>query len=172
MRELHIGRLRIPGTGRSVSGDPPQTADLGLPTPPGAGDSRLQSLSGLAGDAAPSFRSAAPGSEPVDIKPARPDPQEVGSRRWDAETKLRSRLFNEARRVSDLPMLRALLDSDRRKDADSAQDSIDDALMKDLEVSLDQPRSGGPIGKPAAKAPQSLDDEMTKLLGELSSQKR
>ncbi|QKC96726.1 flagellar biosynthetic protein FliO [Mesorhizobium sp. NZP2298] len=52
------------------------------------------------------------------------------------------------------------------------QDSIDDTLMKELEVSLDQPRSGGPVGKPAAKAPQSLDDEMTKLLGELSSQKR
>lgn len=52
------------------------------------------------------------------------------------------------------------------------QESIDDELMKDLEVSLDQPRSGGPIGKPVAKAPQSLDDEMTRLLGELSSQKR
>jgi hypothetical protein len=52
------------------------------------------------------------------------------------------------------------------------QDSIDDTLMKELEVSLDQPRSGGPVGKPAPKAPQSLDDEMTKLLGELSSQKR
>ena len=52
------------------------------------------------------------------------------------------------------------------------QDTIDDTLMKELEVSLDQPRSGGPVGKPAAKAPQSLDDEMTKLLGELSSQKR
>ncbi|MCQ8872546.1 flagellar biosynthetic protein FliO [Mesorhizobium sp. LMG17149] len=50
------------------------------------------------------------------------------------------------------------------------QDSIDDTLMRELEVSLDQPRSGGPVGKPAA--PQSLDDEMTKLLGELSSQKR
>lgn len=54
----------------------------------------------------------------------------------------------------------------------SRQDSIDDTLMKELEVSLDQPRSGGPVGKPAAKAPQSLDDEMTRLLGELSSQKR
>jgi hypothetical protein len=54
----------------------------------------------------------------------------------------------------------------------SRQDSIDDTLMRELEVSLDQPRSGGPVGKPAAKAPQSLDDEMTKLLGELSSQKR
>jgi hypothetical protein len=52
------------------------------------------------------------------------------------------------------------------------QDSIDDTLMKELEVSLDQPRSGGPAGKPAAKAPPSLDDEMTRLLGELSSQKR
>ncbi|WP_095085081.1 flagellar biosynthetic protein FliO [Mesorhizobium sophorae] len=52
------------------------------------------------------------------------------------------------------------------------QDSIDDKLMKELEVSLDQPRSSSPVSKPAAKAPQSLDDEMTKLLGELSSQKR
>ncbi|MER8807893.1 flagellar biosynthetic protein FliO [Mesorhizobium australicum] len=52
------------------------------------------------------------------------------------------------------------------------QDSIDDTLMKELEVSLDQPRSGGPVGKPAAKAPPSLDDEMTRLLGELSSQKK
>ncbi|MER9140907.1 flagellar biosynthetic protein FliO [Mesorhizobium sp. M0830] len=53
-----------------------------------------------------------------------------------------------------------------------AQDSIDDTLMRELEVSLDQPRSAGPAGKPATKEPQSLDDEMTKLLGELSSQKR
>ncbi|BAB48291.1 MULTISPECIES: flagellar biosynthetic protein FliO [Mesorhizobium] len=52
------------------------------------------------------------------------------------------------------------------------QDSIDDALMKDLEVSLDQPRSGGPVGKPATKPPQSLDDEMTRLLGELSSSQK
>ncbi|MGX5828343.1 hypothetical protein [Mesorhizobium sp. 43Arga] len=52
------------------------------------------------------------------------------------------------------------------------QNSIDDALMKDLEVSLDQPRSVGPVGKPATKAPQSLDDEMTRLLGELSSSQK
>lgn len=51
-------------------------------------------------------------------------------------------------------------------------DSIDDALMKELEVSLDEPRPVAAVGKPQAKAPPSLDDEMTKLLGELSSQKR
>lgn len=48
------------------------------------------------------------------------------------------------------------------------QDTIDDTLMKELEVSLDDPRTS----KPATKAPPSLDDEMTKLLGELASQKR
>lgn len=52
------------------------------------------------------------------------------------------------------------------------RDSIDDTLMKELEVSLDDPRAAKPASKQAAKAPPSLDDEMTKLLGELSSQKR
>jgi hypothetical protein len=47
-------------------------------------------------------------------------------------------------------------------------DTIDDKLMKELEVSLDDPRAS----KPATKAPPSLDDEMTRLLGELASQKR
>jgi hypothetical protein len=47
------------------------------------------------------------------------------------------------------------------------QDDLDDALLKELEVSLDEKpvRSARP---PVA----SLDDEMTKLLGELSSHKR
>ncbi|UVK37154.1 flagellar biosynthetic protein FliO [Mesorhizobium sp. AR10] len=48
------------------------------------------------------------------------------------------------------------------------RDSIDDALIQELEVSLDDSSTN----KSAAKAPPSLDDEMTKLLGELSSQKR
>lgn len=46
--------------------------------------------------------------------------------------------------------------------------SIDDTLMQELEVSLDESHAS----KPAVKAPSSLDDEMTKLLGELASQKR
>jgi hypothetical protein len=47
------------------------------------------------------------------------------------------------------------------------EDDLDDALLKELEVSLDDKpvRSARP---PVA----SLDDEMTKLLGELSSHKR
>jgi Flagellar biosynthesis protein, FliO len=47
------------------------------------------------------------------------------------------------------------------------QDDLDDALLKELEVSLDE--------KPARSARPpvaSLDDEMTRLLGELSSHKR
>jgi hypothetical protein len=44
--------------------------------------------------------------------------------------------------------------------------------MRELEVPFDDPHPVKPESKPAAKAPSSLDDEMTKLLGELSSQKR
>ncbi|WP_352682893.1 hypothetical protein [Mesorhizobium sp. M0601] len=44
--------------------------------------------------------------------------------------------------------------------------------MKELEVSLDEPRFSQTPSKPVAKASPSLDDEMTKLLGELSNQKR
>lgn len=62
--------------------------------------------------------------------------------------------------------------SPARQDSPTTQDSIDDTLMKELEVSFDDPHPSGPVSKPAAKAPPSLDDEMTKLLGELSSQKR
>lgn len=47
------------------------------------------------------------------------------------------------------------------------EDEIDDALLEELEVSLDN----GSARKPA-KPELSLEDEMTKLLGELSSHKR
>ncbi|CAH2401531.1 flagellar biosynthetic protein FliO [Mesorhizobium ventifaucium] len=62
--------------------------------------------------------------------------------------------------------------SPARQDSPAKEDSIDDTLMRELEVSLDEPHPAKPENKPAAKAPSSLDDEMTKLLGELSSQKR
>ncbi|TPI68106.1 hypothetical protein FJ420_08545 [Mesorhizobium sp. B3-1-3] len=51
-----------------------------------------------------------------------------------------------------------------------SNDSIDATLMHELETSLDDQHSQPAIAKPAAKP--SLDDEMTKLLGELGSHKR
>ena len=52
--------------------------------------------------------------------------------------------------------------------APPSRDAIDDTLMKELEVSLDDK----PQTKPVKTGDPSLDDEMAKLLGELSSQKR
>lgn len=49
--------------------------------------------------------------------------------------------------------------------APARREEIDEALMKELEVSLDEPQ-------PKKAADPSLDDEMAKLLGELSSHKR
>jgi flagellar biogenesis protein FliO len=50
------------------------------------------------------------------------------------------------------------------------EDPLDDALMHELEVSLEQ--DDVPPAKTNAKAQPTLDDEMAKLLGELSSHKR
>jgi hypothetical protein len=63
-------------------------------------------------------------------------------------------------------------DSPAKPNSPAKEDSIDDTLMRELEVPFDDPHPAKPESKPAAKAPSSLDDEMTKLLGELSSQKR
>ena len=50
------------------------------------------------------------------------------------------------------------------------EDPLDDALMHELEVSLEE--NDVPPVRTNAKAQPSLDDEMAKLLGELSSHKR
>jgi outer membrane biosynthesis protein TonB len=48
------------------------------------------------------------------------------------------------------------------------RDDVDDSLLRELEISLEETPA-----QPEPSAPEvSLDDEMTKLLGELSSQKR
>lgn len=52
--------------------------------------------------------------------------------------------------------------------ANGTVDEIDEALMKELEVSLDEPYQPGET----RPVPISLDEEMTKLLGELSNHKR
>lgn len=54
--------------------------------------------------------------------------------------------------------------------SEPAEDPLDDALMHELEVSLEE--DDVPPVKTNAKAQPSLDDEMAKLLGELSSHKR
>jgi hypothetical protein len=46
--------------------------------------------------------------------------------------------------------------------------NLDDALLRELEVTFD----AGPPDKPAKPVEMTLDDEMTKLLGELSNHKR
>lgn len=52
-----------------------------------------------------------------------------------------------------------------------ARDDADDAFMEDLDISLDDFAAEQP-SMPATKTPPSLDDEMTKLLGELSHHKK
>lgn len=59
--------------------------------------------------------------------------------------------------------------TNRQAPPQPSNDSIDDTLMHELEASLEESHSK-PASKPAAKP--SLDDEMTKLLGELASHKR
>jgi hypothetical protein len=73
--------------------------------------------------------------------------------------------------VTPLPAYGAAANTARQAPPAPKRESIDDTLMRELEVSLDDSRSK-PAAKPVAKAPPSLDDEMTKLLGELASQKR
>ena len=52
-----------------------------------------------------------------------------------------------------------------------ARDDMEEALRRELEVSFDE-RPTSPPATPAQPTRGTLDDEMTKLLGELSSQKR
>jgi hypothetical protein len=51
----------------------------------------------------------------------------------------------------------------------AAQNSLDDALLKELEVTFD---AGPPSNLAVPSEQQSVDDEMTKLLGELANHKR
>ncbi|MGE0281588.1 MAG: hypothetical protein AB7P20_13375 [Rhizobiaceae bacterium] len=52
--------------------------------------------------------------------------------------------------------------------AKTLEDDFDDELLRELEVELDADKPAPPAKAPAV----SLDDEMTRLLGELSSNKR
>ncbi|WP_421912899.1 hypothetical protein [Mesorhizobium sp.] len=120
----------------------------------------------------------APAAQPVNVAPApppapaRPRPATPAPASAPAPTPApapKPTQNHQPAKVSPLPVYGA---NANRQAPMATQDSIDDTLMKELEVSLEQPRHAAPTGKTAPKAPPSLDDEMTKLLGELSSQKR
>lgn len=61
-----------------------------------------------------------------------------------------------------------------QKQPPAHDDAIDDTFMNELEMSLDDlsPHSQPAQSRSVSKAPASLDDEMTKLLGELASHKK
>ncbi|TGP27286.1 MULTISPECIES: flagellar biosynthetic protein FliO [unclassified Mesorhizobium] len=73
-------------------------------------------------------------------------------------------------KVMPLPAYGPANGSVRHAPPPPSNDSIDDTLMNELEASLEESHPKPAISKPAAKP--SLDDEMTKLLGELASHKR
>jgi hypothetical protein len=115
----------------------------------------------LTGDAAP-----APQPKPASSGAAAPRP---------ASAPARPQAANQATSSRDAAPTRAPApryvpaNAPARAAPQPAHDPIDDALMNELEFSLDDE----PVpGKPAARTPPSLDDEMTKLLGELSIHKR
>ena len=98
---------------------------------------------------APAPRQAqAPRVEPPSVPPAAPIPER------------NTRPAPVLAHVSPLPA--------RQRPEANTRDKIDDELMKELEVSLGETS----VGSSSKSSEASLDDEMTKLLGELSSQKR
>ncbi|UDL90232.1 flagellar biosynthetic protein FliO [Mesorhizobium sp. PAMC28654] len=120
----------------------------------------------------------APAPQPVNVAPAPPPAPARPRPAMPAPTPAPAPMPKPAvqnyqpANVTPLPAYGAGNANASRQVPPARQDSIDETLMKELEVSLEQPRPGVPMGKTAPKAPPSLDDEMTKLLGELSSQKR
>jgi hypothetical protein len=103
----------------------------------------------------------APPPQPVRAAPAAVPPHQATPAPKPAQ-------IYQASNVTPLPAYGAAANTARQAPPPPKRESIDDTLMRELEVSLDDSHAS----KPAAKAPASLDDEMTKLLGELASQKR
>jgi hypothetical protein len=103
----------------------------------------------------------APPPQPVKAAPAAVPPRQA------APAPKPTQIY-QASNVTPLPAYGSAANTARQAPPPPKRESIDDTLMRELEVSLDDSHAS----KPAAKAPASLDDEMTKLLGELASQKR
>jgi hypothetical protein len=119
----------------------------------------------------PRPRQVQPAAAPATAKPASPPPQPVGAPPAPARPRQVTPAPTpsyQGNNVTPLPAYGSTVSPVRHTPPPAKTVSIDDTLMQELEVSLDEAHAS----KPAAKAPQSLDDEMTKLLGELASQKR
>ncbi|MGX5849068.1 hypothetical protein ACWGTO_18515 [Mesorhizobium sp. PL10] len=113
---------------------------------------------------APPARQAPP-PQPVKAAPAALPPRQAAPAPKPAP-------IYQASNVTPLPAYGAAANTARQAPPPPKRESIDDTLMRELEVSLDDSHASKPVSRPAATAPASLDDEMTKLLGELASQKR
>lgn len=113
-----------------------------------------------------------PQPAPVSTRPG-PPPQPAPARpRQVAPAPRPAEPSHQPPAMPPLPAYGAANGPATRYAAPPRDDSIDDTLMRELEVSLDEPHPPVHASKPAPKAPATPDDEMTKLLGELSSQKR
>lgn len=137
---------------------------------------RRPALTGDGGGGGPQQQAPRPrAAQPAPAAPARqvPPPQPVRAApaavppRQAAPAPKPTQIY-QASNVTPLPAYGAAANTARQAPPPPKRESIDDTLMRELEVSLDDSHAS----KPAAKGPASLDDEMTKLLGELASQKR
>jgi hypothetical protein len=143
-RDIRLAAPRRPALTGDGGGQPQQQAPRPRPAQPAA--------------AAPARQ--APPPQPVRAVPAAAPPRQAAPA---------PKPVAQAYQASNVTPLPAYGSAARQAPPPPAKwESIDDTLMRELEVSLDDSHNG----KPVAKAPASLDDEMTKLLGELANQKR
>lgn len=132
------------------------------------GDAGQQQATAAARPRAPQ-PAPAPAPAPIRQAPAATQPAAAARPRAPAPAPKPAASSQPTAKVMPLPSYGTTNGSTRYAPPPS-NDSIDDTLMHELETSLDETHSQPAPSKPAAKP--SLDDEMTKLLGELGSHKR
>ena len=158
-RDIRLGQLRRPAmTGDTGS----ETSAPQRPKPP---------------EPAPAPVRATP-AQPAQVQPAPRPQQQLAARPMrdtvspaPAPRPAPARLQPEAAGPSPATLHTNAMSTTIRQDPPphfTTQNSLDDALLKELEVTFD----AGPPRKVSVPPEQSLDDEMTKLLGELANHKR
>lgn len=168
-RDIRIGQQRRPAgePAREPHAAPPPVQQPAAPavTPPKQAPEPLRGLplSPAPRRIDPTAPAAARPPEPVMRPPSRPELLRP------AAPAISTQARPEPRAEAAVPAASALKDQ-----TPPPSDDLDDALLKELEVSLDDGPALGNAPTPALdKAPTpSLDDEMAKLLGELSKPRR